>query len=70
MQEIYEAAGPLKKTTPIAYQSGFDSNVGGAKHVLIFDLKFEREHGKETLTLTRSGNGQMQLWDIVIEPMR
>ena len=68
MREIYEVTGPLKKATPIAYQSGFDSNIG-VKHVLIFDLEFERGHGKETITLTRSKNGPMQLWDIVIEPL-
>ena len=68
MQQIHEAFGPLKKASPIAYQSGFDSNVG-VKHVLTFELEFERGRAKENMVLTRSRKGEMQLWDLAIDPI-
>lgn len=68
MQKIYAAYGPMKTATPISYQSVFDSNIG-AKQVLTFELEFERARAKEKITFTRSRNGQMQLWDIVIDPI-
>jgi hypothetical protein len=67
MKRIHEVAGSLKAATPIAYQSTLDSNVG-RKHILSFNLEFERGPGKERMVFTRSGNGQMRLWDLVIEP--
>ena len=33
---------------------------------MTFNLKFERGPGKERLTFTRSKNGEMQLWDLVM----
>lgn len=68
MQQNHEAVGSLKNATPIAYQSVLDSNVG-AKHVLIFNLEFERGRGKEQMVLTRSKDGKMHLWDLTIDPM-
>ena len=68
MTAIYESVGALKNAKPVAYQSTIDSNVG-RQHVLIFDLEFERARGRERLLFTRTKNGEMQLLDIVIEPV-
>jgi Protein of unknown function (DUF4019) len=69
MRQIHEAFGSLKETRPLAYQSGFDSDVGGKKYVLIFELNFERGRAKETITLTRAKDGKLRLWDLVIDPL-
>jgi hypothetical protein len=68
MRDLYGGTGSLKNVRPIAYQSGVDSTVGGVKYVLIFDLEFEHVRGRETITLTRGPSGQMQLWDLSIQP--
>lgn len=68
MRQLYEENGSLKSATSIAYQSGVDSNAGRI-HTLIFNLEFERGRAKERIVLTRSTNGQMQLWDLAIDPI-
>lgn len=68
MRAIHQNAGALKNAKPVAYQSKIDSNVG-KQHVMIFDLEFERARGRERLLFTRTQSGEMQLWDIVIEPV-
>jgi hypothetical protein len=68
MRLLYEENGTLKTATPIAYQSGVDSNVGRT-HTLIFNLEFERGRAKERMVLTRSTSGPMQLWDLRIDPI-
>ena len=67
LQQIQDAVGALKNATPIAYQSVLDSSAG-KKHVLIYNLEFERAPGKEKLTFIRTKDGQMKLFDIIIEP--
>ena len=68
MRAVSETAGTLKEAKPVAYQETIDSNVG-KQHVLIFDLEFERARGRERLLFTRTNRGEMQLSDIVIEPV-
>lgn len=68
MNAIHESAGLLKNTTPVAYQSSVNS-AEGKQHILIYDLEFERVRGKERLVLISTGSGEMQLSDIVIEPV-
>lgn len=69
LEAIYNSAGPVKKFTPIAYQSSLDTRVG-RKHVLIYELQFEGGRGRERLEFTRNRNGEMRLWDLVIEPIQ
>ena len=66
MEKIQAAIGSLKSATPVAFKSGLDTNVG-RKHELLFDLQYERGRAKERMEFTRSQNGEMQLWDLVIE---
>ena len=68
MKQFYEENGSLKKATSVAYQTGIDSEVG-RKHILNFDLEFERGRARELLTLTRSEDGQLRLWDLAFEPL-
>ena len=68
MKAIYESVGALKEAKPIAYQNTVDSKAGKL-HVVIYDLQFERGRGKERIVFTRTQNGEMRLWDLVIEPV-
>ena len=70
MKAIFEGpgAGPLKDVKPVAYQSTVDSK-SGRQHVLIFDLEFERARGRERLVFIRTESGELQLSEIVIEPV-
>jgi hypothetical protein len=68
MKSIHDVAGDLKSATPLVYQSSFDSSVG-VKHILTFRLEFDRGPGEERLVFTRSKNGEMQLWDLVMNPI-
>jgi len=68
MQAIQKDYGALRKWTPIAYQSGVDTKVG-TNHTLHFDVEFERGRSKERLVFIRSSSGQMELWDITMEPL-
>jgi hypothetical protein len=67
MKAIYDSVGVLKDAKLVAYQSTIDSNAG-KQHGLIFDLNFERASARERLVFTRAKSGEMQLWDIAIEP--
>lgn len=67
MRGIYESVGALKEAKAVAYQETIDSNTG-KQHILIFDLAFEHDRGRERLVFTRTNSGEMQLWDVVIEP--
>jgi len=68
MRLLYEENGGLKRATSIAYQAGVDSDAGRT-HTLIFNLEFERGRAKERMVLTRSSSGQMQLWDLAVDPI-
>ena len=68
MTQYFKETGALRKITPRAYQSGVDSKAG-RHHVLLFDLEFERGHGRERMVFTRSASGQMELWDLSIDPL-
>lgn len=68
MKAIYQSVGALEEAKPIAYQNTIDSKAG-RPHVVIYDLQFERGRGKERIVFTRTENGEMRLWDIVIEPV-
>jgi hypothetical protein len=67
MRQLHEDHGSLKTTTPVAYQSGVDSDAGRT-HTLIFNVEFERGRARERMVLTRSPSGQMQLWDLRFDP--
>jgi hypothetical protein len=69
MKLLYEENGSLKTAIPIAYQSGVDSQAG-RNHVRIYNLEFERGRAKERMVLTRSTTGEMQLWDLAIDPIQ
>lgn len=66
MQKIHSDLGTLQSATPVAFKSGFETNVG-RKHELLFDLQYERGRARERMEFMRSRNGQTQLWDLVIE---
>lgn len=68
MKQFCDENGSLKRATSVAYKAVIDSDVG-RRHVLIFDLEFERGRAKEHLTLTRSDDEQLRLWDLSIEPL-
>ena len=68
MLQVHEERGSLKTATPIAYQSGVDSDAGRT-HTLIFNLEFERGRASERMVLTRGPTAQMQLWDLGIDPI-
>jgi hypothetical protein len=69
MEQMRQQVGALTKATPLAYQTGVDSNVGRS-HILISDLEFERgNRARERMVLQQSKDGQMLLWDLLIEPM-
>lgn len=67
MKQFWEENGSLKSASSSSYQASIDS-AAGLKHILIFDVEFEHGRAKEQLTLTRS-DGQLRLWDLVIEPL-
>jgi hypothetical protein len=68
MQQGEQQSGVLKKAVEVAYQTGVDSNIGRT-HTLVFNLEYEHGHATERLILTRSDNGQMQLWKLEIDPV-
>lgn len=68
MRQIQKDHGTLRKWTPIAYQSGGDTKAG-PNHTLLFDVEFERARSRERLVFIRSALGQMELWDIMMEPI-
>ena len=68
MSRLADDVGALKKATPIAYKSSFDT-AAGAKHILMFDLEFERSRAKENISFVRNKSGQMQVWDLNIAPV-
>lgn len=68
MEQMRQEYGVMKKATVLAYQSGVDSNVGRS-HVIISDLEFEKgARARERIILTRAADGQMRLWELLIEP--
>lgn len=68
MHQFSKENGSLTKANSISYRADFDSVVG-KKLVLTFSLEFERGRAREHLTFTRSKDGQLQLWDLVLEPV-
>jgi hypothetical protein len=68
MQQIQKDYGVLRKWIPIAYQSGVDTKAG-KNYTLVFDVEFERGRSRERLVFVRSASGQMELWDITMEPL-
>ena len=69
MQRFLKENGSLKTATEVAYLASFDSNAGRT-HTLIFDLEFERGRAKERMIFVRSSNGQMELWDLSVDPIQ
>jgi hypothetical protein len=66
MQEVSQETGTLKKAEIISYEAGVDSNIGKT-YTLLSELEFERGIYRERMILTRSENGQMQLWKLDID---
>ena len=67
MEQMRLQYGVEHKATLLAYQTGPDSDIGRS-YVIISDLEFEKGRARERIVLVRAENGQMRLWDLIIEP--